>query len=539
MSRSEEFEEIRIIADAICDDEVSDEQMVKLENLLERSEEAKKFYLDYVKMHGRLQAESNPQFEIVMRRLQIDEVIVRPAGSGGSGQPPKNTYITDEESKEISGTVRKKISVVFYIIGSACLLALLIFTYFFGIDKGNSLASLENGSLVHEELGILRKESLKVGLYTVKEDAEIHFETGDVFIISAGSEIELKTKSGIHLISGSLERDITADPNFRVSTEVFEIKSPKSGFSVKVNNEGMVVKTKSGNAVLSPKRWQPRHYWNFDGKGDRALDLAGTSHGVFGEGTKRTEGLIGSGSFKFSNQAKDFIDVGSGGGTALATGSFSVTDGVSIEALVKTEWSAEKDNYDEIFRKDQDKNLRMLLSFQNDLPRQIKTTVPKVDSGPTLSFGLYLVGQGYHELEMPLDGKEGRPSLEELKSLEKAHIVATYNVSSGLKALFINGVRVASHKYPPGTKMLSGGPGKATIGNSPFKHEEPFTGLIDEVAFYDFALSKFMIDYHFELIQEDKSYFGLSNLEKLSDTIEIILPKSREIKIDSLSGLPE
>ena len=182
----------------------------------------------------------------------------------------------------------------------------------------------------------------------------------------------------------------------------------------------------------------------------------------------------------------------------------------------------------------------MLLSFQNDYSRPLTraTTVPKVNSGPTLSFGLFFVGQDYNELELLLDGQEGRPTLEQLKAQEKTHVVATYNVATGLKALYINGKLMVSHQYPPGTKMLSGGPGKATIGNSPHNHEEAFSGIIDEVAFYDFALTPFMINYHHELSTDNKNYFDLNEIDTLPDSLEIKLPQSVKITIDPHTGLP-
>ena len=72
MSTSDEFEEIRLIADDVCDGEVTPEQMQKLEKLLAVSEEAKRFYLDYVGMHAHMKATHDPQIEKVMRRTQVD-----------------------------------------------------------------------------------------------------------------------------------------------------------------------------------------------------------------------------------------------------------------------------------------------------------------------------------------------------------------------------------------------------------------------------------------------------------------------------------
>ncbi|CAI3970631.1 hypothetical protein EZ55_04220 (plasmid) [Alteromonas macleodii] len=88
---------------------------------------------------------------------------------------------------------------------------------------------------------------------------------------------------------------------------------------------------------------------------------------------------------------------------------------------------------DEIFRKDQsDKENRILLSFQNDRGKSILR--PAGDYKESLSFRLYIVGQGNHELKLPLDGKSGRPTL---KGGKPHNIAETYNVKTGLEAIFI------------------------------------------------------------------------------------------------------
>ncbi len=105
---------------------------------------------------------------------------------------------------------------------------------------------------------------------------------------------------------------------------------------------------------------------------------------------------------------------------------------------------------DEIFRKDQsDKENRILLSFQNDRGKSILR--PAGDYKESLSFRLYIVVQGSHELKLPLDGKSGRPH----------NIAETYNVKTGLEAIFIDGEMLVSYQYPAGSKVLSSGTGGA------------------------------------------------------------------------------
>ena len=56
-----------------------------------------------------------------------------------------------------------------------------------------------------------------------------------------------------------------------------------------------------------------------------------------------------------------------------------------------------------------------------------------------------------------------------------------------------------------GTLILNGGPSPAVIGNH--QSNEPFTGTIDEVAFYDFAISPDEISAHYERAMRGQPYF--------------------------------
>jgi hypothetical protein len=108
---------------------------------------------------------------------------------------------------------------------------------------------------------------------------------------------------------------------------------------------------------------------------------------------------------------------------------------------------------------------------------------------------------------MPLDGKEGRPTHAQLCDGRLHHVVATYDSFSGEKTIYIDGQRAFSTKFPSGTLIVSGGTAPVMIGNLP-AGIEPFRGLIDEVAFYDFALSAAEVAEHFARVQSGKNYFG-------------------------------
>ena len=141
--------------------------------------------------------------------------------------------------------------------------------------------------------------------------------------------------------------------------------------------------------------------------------MPGWAYGIPAAGATKIKGLIGY-AVNFDNSANARIELGSGGGTGPGTGSFAVSDGVTIEALIRPEYSGDFGDIDEIFRKDRgDKALRMLLSFQHDQGKNYLK--PEGDVKESLSFGLFILGQGYHELKLPLDGKNGRPTLAALK----------------------------------------------------------------------------------------------------------------------------
>lgn len=134
-----------------------------------------------------------------------------------------------------------------------------------------------------------------------------------------------------------------------------------------------------------------------------------------------------------------------------------------------------------IFLRKEDGDRRILLALQND--RDVNNfAAPKVPPQPVLSFGLNLGGE-YSELDMPLDGRDGRPSLAELTDGQTHHVAATYDSASGRKAIYFDGTLRFSRQLPQGTQIVSGGPCPLTIG-SMFGGWETFSGTIDEVAIY-------------------------------------------------------
>jgi hypothetical protein len=532
MNPSDEFEEIRLIADDVCDGEVTPEQMQKLEALLTVSEEAKRFYLDYIGMHAHMKAASSPQVELVMRRSQVDEFIVRPAGSSSDIAIPSNNSSTNPTL--ISGpTASSRKNPLIWGLLTICGVLLI---YIFMQSPKDSLGEVKQGRIKDLERHAY-PENVLAGEYLAETDSFLKFNNSSSLKLTAGSSFDLTNANKIYLKKGSLQFIQESDNSLSLTAPNFKMISASKSISLMQDPNFSEIEVNSNN-TFTPLRWRPKHYWNFDHSSDRALDSAGEAHGIISEPVKPVTGLLGKGAFHFNQQKDAIIKLGSGGGTALATGSFAVSDGLTIEALVKTEWSGKFMDSDEIFRKDKgDGNMRMLFCFQNDYNK--KHVFPKDYHGPTLSFGLYLVGHDYHELKLPLDGKDGRPTLESLKDGKAHHVAATYNVRSGVKGIYIDGTLLMSHQYEPGTRMITGGPGSAVIGNTPTKLNEAFTGVIDEVAFYDFALPSYMVLHHFSNFQKGLNYYGLEPGSKtLPDKLSMKLPADEVIILDSLTGLP-
>ena len=284
------------------------------------------------------------------------------------------------------------------------------------------------------------------------------------------------------------------DPDTRSSkTGSWTISSRVGGTPGAVNFPG-----EAGDAGGGPQGLVS--YWNFDGAGNGAVDSAGGNDGTLGSGARRVEGITGGGALRFDNTSNALVNVGSGTGN-----SFSFGAGVTIEALVTPGWSGSEGDSDTIFRKE-DGRRRILLGFQHDDNAGTRDVAIAPELQPTLSFGLN-VGNAYSELDMPLDGENGRPTLASLQDGRAHHIAATYQASTGLKAIYVDGRRVFSATLAEGDTISSGGAATAYIGNMSGRRE-PFTGVIDEVAVWQRALSSEEIRAHHGLFSDGENYFA-------------------------------
>lgn len=319
---------------------------------------------------------------------------------------------------------------------------------------------------------------------------------------TSGAAVEVDAPGLFGLISGGSgalfrggARARVNEPEQTYSIESGNLRVVDLGTEFRVNridDDHVAVTVLDGEVEVQSRVRLPLAHWSFDNlTSDRtATDAVHGLKAVAAAAVKPAAGRVG-GAVSFDNSREAFLRVEGGTGEKVGTGLLSFSTGISIEALIVPAWSGRWFDYDEIWRKE-DGNSRVLLSFQHDGEQNAAYSVPRVETGPCLSFGLQLTQPGaggprYDELDLPLDGREGRPSLAELTDGQPHHVVATFDSFTGVKAIFIDGSLRFSHRYPEGSLIVSGGPAAAFIGSN--RGGENFTGSIDELSLYDFALS--------------------------------------------------
>lgn len=349
------------------------------------------------------------------------------------------------------------------------------------------------------------------------------------------------------LYSGSVRARVEAPAtSFSVVTSNLRILDLGTAFRVdRIDDVTLAVTVLEGEVEVQSRVRLPIAYWPFDhveATGERngplrTPDVVSALSGRIGAAVKTCDGLIGPGGLRFDDtpQAGVLIEGGTGGEVGLGT--LSCVEGITIEALIVPRWSGRYKDYDTIYRKE-DGPCRVLLSLQNDGQNYAGYAEPQVAPGPCLSFGLHLAGHGYRELDMPLDGVDGRPTLAELTDGRPHHVVATYDSFTGRKAISIDGRIRFEHGYPVGTLILSGGPAVPTIGNH--GQREPFNGIIDEVAFYDFALTAEEIASHHRHVSNGDTFFGAAAPAADSPRWRAVtrLREGQTMTFDQQNGLP-
>lgn len=334
--------------------------------------------------------------------------------------------------------------------------------------------------------------------------AEVNVAGAAVFGVTAGD-------SGA-LYEGSVQARLAApDANFSITAANLRIVDKGTAFRVeRIDAAHVAVTVLDGEVEVQSRVRLPVCYWSFDDAavgGDESLfiDAIGGLGATRGTSARVVAGLVGDSAVAFDDTSAAVVRIDGGTGEKVGSGLLAMAEGITLEALIVSAWSGRFGDYDEIFRKE-DGDARVLLAFQNDGKAHEALSEPAVPHGPCLSFGLHLAGCGYRELDMPLDGKDGRPTLAEITDGRPHHVVATYDSFTGRKAIFIDGRQRFEHVYPVGTLVRCGGPAVAEIGNT--RGTEPYRGVIDEFAIYDFALTPEEVEEHHARALAGRTYFG-------------------------------
>jgi hypothetical protein len=322
--------------------------------------------------------------------------------------------------------------------------------------------------------------------------------------MSTGADVELDAPGVFGLVSsetgalfeGGVRARVNApEQSYSVEAANLRIVDRGTEFRVdRIDDDRIAVTVLDGEVEVQSRLRLPLAHWSFDdlaAGGRSATDAIHALTAVAAPAVQPIGGIVG-GAALFDNSGGSSLRVDGGTGDKVGTGLLSFSTGISIEALIVSQWSGKPFDYDEIWRKE-DGNSRVLLSFQNDGTKNAGFSVPRVAPGPCLSFGMQITTPGsavprYDELDMPLDGRDGRPTVAELTDGRPHHVVATFDSFTGMKAIFIDGQLRFSHAYPAGSLIVSGGPEPAFIG-SHCGTTENFAGAIDELSLYDFALS--------------------------------------------------
>ncbi len=360
----------------------------------------------------------------------------------------------------------------------------------------------------------------------------LRFCTVSGSILSPGHEAVFATESddsGV-LFSGRVDVTSREDARYSVTYRNLRVVGLSAQYWVEiVTGESIRVHVFSGQVSIQTKSEAPKVFWTFDAKPSAAdllpLHLVGAS--------TQTRGILGDGALECREELRTYAIVEGGLSDVVGAGQFSFSSGLTIEAVVQSSWDAKLKNQDTIFRKEDGPN-RLLLGLQNN---KQEWSIPRVPLGPCLSFGIFLDGLGYSELDMPLDGREGRPSLLEFVDGRPHHVVATYDSFSGKKSIAIDGQRCFQHVFPVGYCIQSGGPCPVKIGG--WLRREAFSGVIDEVALYDHAMSEPEIARHFEMLKTNRAW--LSEYKNSPDQwVDIGVLKSSErgvVHVDPKIGL--
>lgn len=166
-------------------------------------------------------------------------------------------------------------------------------------------------------------------------------------------------------------------------------------------------------------------------------------------------------------------------------------EGLTIEAAFRV---ADASRWDDrhvwsIFRREAAP--RVLLAIQNSA--NIGTHGDGVGDTERSGLSFGLVTGVYDELDVALDGREGRPMLDDLFDGEVHHVAATYDRVTGVKALYIDG-RLIAETETANTGDLNIAPSPAAAEIGVHNGGERFGGELLSVVVYDEPLDESKIE---------------------------------------------
>lgn len=528
---------------SLCEGTIDAADFARLEAILTASPDARRRYIQTMELHAELAYSDGALANVNGQEVHEDATLTLAA--------PQATETTDQPVKHRLHWVAKAAMIA--LLPAAALGLAWNAGWFQGHnERGIATLSASTDAKFHPVDDRLIKLEAGQVIELKQGSADVAFASGSQMSLSGNTSVRIDSPNSATLITGSLSAFVPPQAvGFTVQAAGFRVVDLGTRFSIQTTGKsGGYVHVQEGAVDVIPDLRLPRVFLTFDGNSRLTDPISNIRANLQGQVTS-TVGIVGDGAMTFRNDDQSRLNLGNGGGSGYGTGMFAVSQGITLEVLIIPRWSgrgwstrtaANPDgkpyDYDQIFRKEDD-DRRIVLSFQDDSGAE-QRIIPIVDPGPCLTFGIHIEGIGYNEMDMPLDGQAGRPTLAQLQDGKPHHIVATYDATTGLKAIYIDGTLRFRHRFKPGSAIVSGGSSDAAIGNAPFSGEG-FDGVIDEFAFYDVALTPAEVMGHWKNVQAGRSYFGGAHMRKSSDQKAIAtipLRAGQSLRLDGDTRLP-
>ena len=480
-------EDLRILADGYLEGNLSDDDLAQLEDRLLTDLAAKRQFMTYALLHGQLGAMADElRGSDTQEALTLDRVKTINIRTGAT-----NEFV------RFAGAIAVSVSILlasFWWLPQRRVPSV-------SNEIGYDWASIPSRTVGYVSLAGAEAKSLPViagstassqgsSLFTTNNSVSVQVASGSLFGFADDA-------SGL-LYRGSVDVSTTG-PSDQYAIELGDqrVLSRGSRFALtKLDPDRTELQVIDGSVDIQTRLDGPRLRWSFDQHPD-SLPILLQGH------ARKVAGIIGVGAVQLDGTRGTRVDIVGGSGDTVSSGAFAFSSGMTIECVVTTTWDGMENNAELIFRKEDGPN-RILLGFQNN---ENDYEIPAVPKGPVLSFGIFIQGSGYSELDMPLDGQQGRPTVAEIANGLPHHIAATYDSFTGIKAIAVDGQVRFSHQFPVGQCIQSGGPKPASIGG--WRNRETWSGIIDELAFYDYALSSEQIALHAENATRQSDWFQL------------------------------